>query len=503
MLIPDLLDHGLSRAPDRACVIQGGTRRSFAQVDDRAARAATAMTAAGVGPGDRVVLLAANEPEFLELHVACQRAEAVLVAVNYRLAPAELAAIVADATPRLLIHGPGFADPAATLAVATTWHLGADGTGDSYEQLLGRSAPTPRGAGLDSAALAQIMYTSGTTGLPKGAQISNGALFGRLAVLTAALSIGERDVFLQTLPLFHLASLASFAFTACAATCVTVRDFDPAAVLGTVEREQITHTLVVPTIIEALLGAEPSFDGDLASLHTMFYGASPIAAGLLIRALDTFGCRFAQLYGMTEAGIAVSLEPADHDPVARQDLLAAAGRDLPFCRVGIVRADGSPAAAGEVGEIVLAGPGLMTGYWNAPTATAEVLREGWMHTGDAGYRTEAGYLFVTDRIKDMIITGGENVFCGEVEAVLSRHPTVTDVAVIGLPDPRWGQRVHALIVGPQGGTGGVDTDELDAWCREHLAGYKRPRSYEAIDALPRNAVGKVLKRILSRDRQTE
>lgn len=456
MLIPDLLDHGLSRAPERGCVIQGQTRRTFTETDHRAAQAVTALAGAGVGRGDRVALLAANEPEFLELQVACQRAGAALVPVNYRLAPPELAAIITDCTPRLLIHGPGFAD-----------------------------------------AMAQLVYTSGTAGVAKGTQISNGALFGRIAALTGSLAIDEHDVFLQTLPLFHLASLVSFAFTASAATCVTVKDFDPAAVLATIEREQVTHTLVVPTIIEALLVAYPGFTGDLASLRTMFYGASPITPGLLTRALDTFGCGFAQLYGMTETGIAVSLEPADHHPARTPELISAAGRDLLFYRTRIVRADGGPAAPGEVGEVMIAGPGVMAGYWNAPTATVEALRDGWMRTGDAGYRNDAGYLFLTDRIKDVIITGGENVFCGEVEPVLSRHPAVAEVAVVGLADERWGQRVHALIVSPTG----VDADQLDTWCRDQLAGYKCPRSYELVDTLPRNAVGKVLKHVLRRERE--
>lgn len=494
MFVPDLLDRGIDIAPERDCVVLGSRRLSFAEVDDRAARLASALDSAGVSPGDHVLLVAQNEAEFLEIQIACQRVGAALVALNFRLAPSEMAAIVADCTPVLAISGAEYVDVVGSFGIPTVWHLGGEGA-RAYDTVIAAAAPRARGP-LRAEAIAQIAYTSGTTGKPKGARISNGTLFGRIAILTSNIEIDDDDVFLQTLPLFHLASLVSFAFTVAAVPMVIVREFDPAGVLRLIADERVTKMITVPTIIGALLAAAPSFDGDLTSMRVIYYGASPISAKLVHAALETFGCRLAQFYGMTEAGIAILLQPEDHGPNARPELASATGRQLRLCRVEILRADGTVAAPGEVGEVAISGPGVMEDYLGNPEATAAAIVGGRMMTGDAGYFTADGYLYMTDRIKDMVISGGENVFGREVEDALLAHPAVDEVAVIGLPHPEWGQSVHAIVVS----RAGVADDELDAWCRERIAAYKRPRSYERVDALPRNAVGKVLKYVLRAER---
>lgn len=497
MFVTDLLDHGLRRNAHSACVIQGDVRWSFAEVDDRAARLVTALRAAGVHAGDRVAYLGMNEPEFLELQVASQRVEAIFVPLNFRLARPELEDILSDSQPRLLVHGPGFEDSAKTLGIESLWHLGAQGAGSSYDALLAAAAPAERGVLLAST-VAQLTYTSGTTGRAKGAVVTNGALQTRIAAFKSTNPITTNDVLLQTLPMFHLASLVSYAFTASGAACVTVKEFDPVAVLGLAEREQVTHTLMVPTIIDALATTLPSTQADLSALRTIFYGASPITPAQLSRARQAFACGMSQLYGMTEAGIGVMLAPEDHDAERRPHLMAAAGRDLSFFRIDVVRADDTLADVGEVGEVTFSGGGLMEGYWNRPDATAATIRNGRLHSGDAGYVDTEGYLFITDRLKDMIITGGENVYCGEVESVISEFPGVLEVAVIGLPDDYYGQRVHAIVVAERD----VNEGDLVAHCRERLAGYKCPRSIELAGQLPRNALGKVLKHRL-RDERAE
>jgi acyl-CoA synthetase (AMP-forming)/AMP-acid ligase II len=494
--VPDLVAHGAARAPERPCIVQDPfPTLTFADVDDRASRLVRAFADAGLRRGDRVALLAPNEPEFLELQAACQRAGTVLVPLNFRLTATELHHIVTDCSPRLLLHGRGCAAKAEQLGAATVWHLGVDGQGSSYDAVLADSSPATWDPPLADS-LAQIVYTSGTTGRPKGAAVSNGALFSRIATLRADIAMDEHDVFLQTLPLFHIANTLSFAFATAAATCITVAAFDADAVLAICDRMHVTHTLVVPTIIAALVAALPRIPQAFNAMQRVMYGAAPISPDLLERARRAFGCGFAQLYGMTESGIGVMLDPDDHALLGTWDQ-PAAGRDLGFYRTAVRRPDGRQAAAGEVGEITITGPGLFDHYWQNPAATADTLRAGWVHTGDAGFRDAKGYLHITDRIKDVIITGGENVYSPEVEATLSEHPDVVDVAVIGLPDERWGQAVHALIVARTT----VDPTELDQHCRRQLGAYKCPKTYEFVTELPRNAAGKLLKHRL-RDERT-
>jgi acyl-CoA synthetase (AMP-forming)/AMP-acid ligase II len=492
--VPDLLSNAVKRFPDTPCVIEGDRTLTFREVDERADRVAVALKEQGIGKGQRVALLALNELEYLEIHLGVSRAGAVLVPLNYRFAVPELSFIMKDSQPDLLIHGPGFEGAAARLECERVWHFGGEGVGQAYEDVLARTEPERALRLQDASAANSILYTSGTTGRPKGAIISHGALWARLNMFGLEAGMAHGDVFVQGLPMFHIAAHLAYAFTYRGVPLVLIKTFDPALVLAEIARHQGTHVLLVPTMINMVANDESLPEHDLSSLQMVLYGASPISPGVLRRAMSALKCDFLQFFGMTETAGSTLLRTHDHDPDGRPELLPSAGTDALSMETRIVDLDDRDVPPGEVGEILTRGPCVMDGYWNSPGATAEALRGGWMHTGDMGYRSEEGYLFVTDRLKDMVISGGENVYPREVEDALYEHPAVLEAAVIGIPHEEWGEAVHALVV-PRPGEQ-VDKDDLLRHCRERLAGYKVPKSVQFVDELPKNATGKVLKRVL-------
>jgi long-chain acyl-CoA synthetase len=345
------------------------------------------------------------------------------------------------------------------------------------------------------------MYTSGTTGLPKGVLTTH----RNLAAAAASSTLWRFDhdsISMTPLPMFHIGGIG-WAYLGLwnGATTILVRDFLPETVLETLERELVTNAVLVPTMLQRLTEVEGAADRDYSALRSIAYGASPITTPVLKAALRTFRCPLFGIYGLTEStGGVVQLDPDDHDPDGpRERLLRAAGRPLPWVELRVVDPKtGTDRARGEIGEVCLRAPNVMAGYFERPRETTAVLTpDGWLRTGDGGYLDDEGYLFLTDRIKDMIVSGGENVYPVEVEEVLAHHPDVTEVAVIGVPDERWGETVKALVVRRPGST--PTADELVEFARERLAGYKLPRSIEFVDDLPRSATGKVLKREL-RDR---
>jgi long-chain acyl-CoA synthetase len=490
--VPDLLANAVLRFPGRTCLIQDDRSLTFAEVDARADRLAQAFQASGLRPGDRVALLSLSEIEYTEIQVAAQRAQVIFVPLNFRLARPELAAIVADCAPKLLIHGPGYAEAATSLACPQTWHLGADGAGERYDDVLARFEPSGDHTYLDSDTTCTILYTSGTTGKSKGAITSNGAIFARINLYALEHSVRAGGTFLFPIPMFHVSSSLAYTFTYCGCTVVQMRNFDVREAVALLERHRVTHAVFVPTmigrVIEQLI-AEPA---DLSALGLIIYGGSPIAPEILRRGMATLGCDFAQGYGLTEAVNATMLRREEHDPDARPELLTSAGKASISYDVRIFGPDDTELPPGEVGELVVAGPGVMDGYWNSPEETAHVLRGGWLHTGDLGYRSEDGFLYITDRLKDVIVSGGENVYTREVEDALHDHEAVLEVAVVGIPSPKWGEAVHAVVVLRKGAS--VESAELIAHCRERLAAYKAPKSVEIVDDLPKNASGKILKR---------
>jgi long-chain acyl-CoA synthetase len=493
--VPDVVREHAQRRGDHVAVRVGDRSLTYAELDERSNRLAQALHALGVGAGSRVAHLDRTALEVVELMVAAGKLGAVVVPLNWRLAAAELRAIAADARPPVLVAGDEYADVAYTLATDTQVVV----AGREYEDLLAaHNARDPGGRGEPEDTVLQ-MYTSGTTGVPKGVLTTHRNLAA--AALSSALWRFDADTVSMTpLPMFHVGGIGwTYLGLWNGATTILVRDFVPAAVLDVLVRERVTNAVLVPTMLQRLTAVDGASDRDFTSLRSIAYGASPITTPVLKAALRTFRCPLFGVYGLTEStGGVVQLDPEDHDPDGpREHLLRAAGKPLPWVEVRVVDKDtGLDRKHGEVGEVWLRAPNVMAGYFERPDETASALTpDGWLRTGDGGYVDGEGFLFLTDRIKDMIVSGGENVYPAEVEEALAQHPAVAEVAVIGVPDERWGETVKALIV-VRPGAPEPAPEELVAFLRERLAGYKLPRAIAFVDDLPRTPSGKVLKREL-------
>lgn len=494
MRISNALVRAARVAPGRVAVIEGDRSYTWARMRARVARLAALLAAAGAGPDSRVAVLAQNGISYFEAWFAVSWAGAVLVPLNTRLAPAELDFQLRDAGVSLLLHDPVFADRARHLlaggAVGSVLALASPET----EARLADGAELPEFVG--DQGLAGIFYTGGTTGLPKGVMLSHANLTAMAMNLLVHMDFAPGDVLFHAAPMFHLADIGTLFGTMAAGTHVFRAEFDSATMLADFERHGVTHCFTVPVMIERLTREAAARGLGTGSLRYLGYGGSPMAAASLERARAQFpGVHFIQGYGQTEFPAATFLSPADHAPGADPALLRSCGRACVGYDIRILDPAGRECPPGVVGEIVGRGDNVMLGYLGRPDETAEVLRDGWLHTRDAGYRNEDGYIFITDRLKDMIVSGAENVYSIEVENALSYHPDVLECAVIGLPDPDWGERVHAIIVAVDGAA--PTPEALTAFCRDRIAGYKIPKSYEFRDApLPRSAAGKVLKREL-------
>lgn len=492
--VPDLLSQGLARWPDLTCVVEGDRSLTFSEVDARANRLAHAFSAHGLKAGDRIALLGLSELEHLEIQVAAQRAGLVFVPLNFRLSVPELDAILQDCEPRLLIHGPEFADTSDSLAPPLLWHLGESGSGDAYEEILAGSDDTRLNTELVPERPCQLIYTSGTTGRSKGVVVSNSAFMARLNLCCIETPTQVGDELLIPIPMFHVSSSIAYAFVYRGLTIVQTRSFDLENTIKLLGERRISHALLVPTIIQRMASRLEDAPSAFPSLRLVIYGGSAIAPSALRRAIEAFRCEFMQVYGLTEGLNATILRPDQVDLERHPERLSSAGTPAVSYEVRVVDAGGHQAPAGEVGEIVLRGPCLMDGYWNAPGATAEVLHGGWLHTGDLGHYSDDGFLFITDRLKDMIVSGGENVYAREVEDVLYEHTGVLEAAVFGVPSKDWGEAVHAVVVSREGIT--LDSNDLIEFCRQRLAHYKAPKEIEIVSTLEKNINGKILKQKL-------
>lgn len=499
------LTQGLHRSaattPDRAATVFGDRVRTFSEQIDRVARLAAGLHSVGVESGDRVAMLAFNSDRYSEYLLAVPWADAVLNPVNIRWSPVEVAYALNDSGTKVLIVDDTFGAMVPALRascpdLATVVYCGGGSTPDgmvSYEDLVASHDPVPdvRRSG---DALAGLFYTGGTTGFPKGVMLSHANLVtSGLGTVATGQLLDDASVLLHAAPMFHLADLAAWVGQVMlGGTHVMVPFFEPTAVLGAIAQHSVTDVLLVPTMIQLLVDHPTLSEFDTSSLSRVLYGGSPISAGVLERTLARLPqARLTQAYGMTELAPVASLLWPEHHVGQR---IGSAGRAAPHSEICILGPDDEQLVTGDVGEICVRGGHVMLGYWNKPEETAAAVRDGWMHTGDVGYLDSDGFLFVVDRLKDMIITGGENVYSAEVESALSRHPAVLACAVIGVPDEEWGERVHACVVLAEGLS--PTTAELREHTRTYVAGYKTPRTIEFVTALPMSGAGKILKRDL-------
>ena len=494
--------HAVDRPQSPALTFDGVTW-SFGQLDAFSSQSAQALAAAGVQAGDRVAVLTKNQAEFYELIFACSKIGAILVGLNWRLAPPEIAAIVADADPSVIVTGAGerplLGHPVCKGGAAP--HIVV--LGEAYDAWrAAHSARDPGHVGMPQD-VAMLLYTSGTTGLPKGVMLTNEGM-SYTQRLAEAWAMDPSSVNLVAMPMFHIGGSGyGMSTMLVGGHTVLMREVNPAQAIALIARHRVTHTFLVPTVVQSLLQTPGIQDADLSSLQLLMYGASPIGDVLLRQALGVLQCQFMQAYGMTEtSGTVVALPPEDHEPDGpRAGLLRSVGRVYPWVELRVIDPSTlDDVATGKVGEIWLRSAMVMKGYWNNPEASREAIQEGgWLRTGDAAYLDEQGYIYLFDRFKDMIISGGENIYPAEVENALYGHAAVLEVAVIGVPHPRWVETPKAIVVLKPGRQ--ATEQELIAFARENLAHYKCPTSIAFASTLPRNASGKLLKRELRRTLQ--
>jgi acyl-CoA synthetase (AMP-forming)/AMP-acid ligase II len=493
--VPDMVRVWCGKTPDKAALIDGGRVVTYAQLNDRSNCIANTLTAANVRPGSHIGFLGKNSAAFFEIWVGANKAGCALAPLNWRSAAAELVEVIEDANVSLIFAGRDFTELAERVRQATeaSVHVVPE---DELDRWFSRGGSADPGIAVPDAATALLGYTSGTTAAPKGVPITHGALMNWFCAAASEPSVNWDcdDIGLMVMPNFHLAgTLVSLPALYHGATLATLSAFEPAAFVFAVEQHRPTVTCVVPTALQMLLDHASANSADFSSLRRILYAGSPIGQQTLQQALDMFGCDFVQFYGTTETFIITLLRPQQHrldDP----DMLKSCGQPMPGVELRIVDANERDLSAGEAGEVLVRSPWMFTGYWNKPDATAAAIVDGWYHTGDAGILDKDGNLFLVDRLKDMIVSGGENIYSAEVERALAAHPSVQSVAVVGTPDQKWGERVVAFVV-PYPDKA-VDTTDLVAHCRDLIAGYKAPKEIHLTDALPQTASGKVQKAAL-------
>jgi acyl-CoA synthetase (AMP-forming)/AMP-acid ligase II len=479
--------HSLGRAaryyPEQVAVSSGETRRTFRELHHRVAGIAAALGKHGFRTGDRLALLLPNEIDYLELVYACAWLGLIAVPVNTRLSIPEIDHLIADASPRGLIRHSSLPVP----TVKPSWDLVLD-----QEPLEIRDDSHPE-AIYDPEAILALVYTSGTTGHPKGVVVSHANILANVDHFNYWVPYEEGGTHLHAAPIFHILDFPfMFAAPAFGVRQVTIPKFSPQGLCETVERERVSQSVMVPTMINLLVQFSELEKYDLSSLERLAYGGSPVAPELIHRMRKVLpNLKLIQGYGLSEAGFLTGLKDHEHT----EDRLMSCGRPCPGVDLRVVDESGKELEAGGHGELEVRGANVMRGYWNKPEETKLAFRNGFFRTGDIGYRDANGYFFILDRVKDMIVTGGENVYSGEVEAVIYQHPAVREAAVFGIPDPQWGELVAASVVRKPGMP--LSEKELIAHCRRSLANFKVPRRVELLDTeLPKSGTGKILKRIL-------
>lgn len=498
MTFDDFITHWAEDRPERPALREEDRVYSYGQLEEWTAQIAAYLQKAGLKKGDRIVWIGKNSDLYFTLFYGAARLGVVMVPVGWRLAPAEWAFIVNDTKARLLFTGPGFDELGKALS-SELIHIEKIITADEARADIAATQRTPfEPASADDAVLQ--LYTSGTTGNPKGAVLSNRNLFGlRKNSNDAELPYTKWDddeVVLVAMPCSHIGGTGlGIMAVGSGLPGLILSEFTPDGFFDAVEQGGVTRLFIVPAALHILLQHPRCASVDFSRLKYILYGAAPIPLELLRQCIGMFKCEFMQAYGMTETtGTICMLPPEDHDS-AGNARMRSAGKPLPGVELKIIGADNDEVPMGDVGEIWTRSTNNMIGYWNLPDATEKTMAKGgWVKTGDAGYLDQDGYLFIHDRVKDMIISGGENVYPAEVESAIYGHPDVLEVAVIGIPDAKWGEAVKAVCVPKSGVT--IDPDTVIAWARERIAGFKVPRSVDIIPALPRNASGKILRKDL-------
>ncbi|MPZ57235.1 MAG: long-chain-fatty-acid--CoA ligase [Rhizobiales bacterium] len=502
--------------PTLPAVIYQGRTYSHAEYRDRTHRLANALYARGLRRQHRVGVLAQNSPAHLGAYAACEVAGFISASVNYRLAAPEILYILKDSAPSVLIFDAEYADIVAQVRqhMPELEHyivIGENGPdwAENYEAVLaGASAETPPICARPDD-IAYLIYTSGTTGRPKGAMLDHKGQVGFIRMEAIEMNASQTDRILLVMPFYHIgAKCSQLTYSLCGGTVILHRSYDTREVAASIERERATAAHLAPIMVQDLLDLPNLKTFDHSSLRLILYASGPMAVAQLRRALATYGPIFMQVYGMTETGLGTVLHPHQHvlDGTPEQTRrLSSAGQAALGYQVRVVRPDGTDCEPEELGEVLIAGPGVMRGYWNNHAATFSAIEDGWMHTGDIGTFDKDQFLYVLDRKKDMIISGGENIYPREVEEAIYHHPGVAEVAVVGMPDQRWGESVKAFVVCKPGTS--ATEDEIIAHCRTLIASYKKPKRVVFIEALPRLPNKKIDKKQLraadweGRDRQ--
>ncbi len=506
-LLSDLVRRQVGTRPNKAAFIFEGDTLTYSELDTGSSRVANGLLSWGTSPNQRIGYLGKNSHHYYELLLGVSKSGGVLCPINWRLAEAEIAYILNDFTPEILFIGPEFMAMASSLkssvpSLKNIVPMEADNeVSPHYTEWRDSLSDKFPNIARDTADDALQMYTSGTTGHPKGAILTNQSL------LTAYERFrghempnwniwSDDDVSLIPMPCFHIGGTAwGLTTMAHGATGVIMRNFDPVEVLDNIDRYKVSKLFLVPAAMKIVANLPRASDVDFSQLKFMLYGASPMPLPLLKQAIDVFSCGFAQFYGMTETSGTISALPPEDHVLEGNERMRSVGKALLGVEIAIMDDAGNPLPPREIGEIATRSTMNMKGYWNLPQATEETLTEGgWLRTGDVGYLDEDGYLFLKDRKKDMIISGGENVYPAEVENAIFDHPKVADVAVIGVPDAKWGETVKACVVVKPGKN--LTEAEVIAWTREKIAKFKCPKSVDFLETLPRNPSGKVLRRLL-------
>ena len=505
-----LIRRAVNEYSNNMALVYKDTRMTFKELDQRVNRLAHGILHLGIRKGERVGMLLHNSCEFIEIDFALSKTGIVRVPLNARLTDKDHEYMLNDSGANTLIFGEDFTETVQRMKphVTTVKHFIRVSEGLSkanilkaieFEDLIRSGSVNEPSAEIDEEDLHTLFYTSGTTGKPKGAMLTQKS-WANVAI-NLVLDYGpvtEKDVILNTQPLSHGAGFFVLPFFIRGATNVLIPDVKPSIIFETIQREKVTVLKLVPTVLYQLTESPEKTRYDLSSLHSIIYGGSPSAAPRLKDAIQFFGKKIAQLYGQAEAPMCIStLAKEDHHSDGPEEWvkrLSSAGKPCLNVEVKIVDENDKELPCGEVGEVIVRGNHMMKGYWNLPEATAEVMRNGWIHTGDMGYFDSQEFLFLVDRKRDVIISGAFNIYPKELEDVIAAHPKVKEAAVIGVPDEKWGEAVKAVVVPKSGET--VTEQEIIDYCRDHMAGFKKPKSVDVVSELPRNPYGKVLKTTL-------